>query len=56
MNINEKLNPLSADPTKWSNTLKLFVGNLQFEHFYISKNDFDNIKKLESVLIFLYFL
>ena len=33
MNINEKLNPLSADPTKWSNTLKLFVGNLQFEHF-----------------------
>ena len=23
-----KLNPLSANPTKWSNTLKQFVGNL----------------------------
>ena len=26
--IPEKLNPLSANPTKWSNTLKQFVGNL----------------------------
>ena len=23
------INPLSADPTKWSNTLKQFVGKLQ---------------------------
>ena len=34
-----KLNPLSAHPTKWSNTLKEFVGNLPtnclsvFDHF-----------------------
>ena len=33
------LNPLSANPTKWSNTLKKFVGNLTtnclsvFDHF-----------------------
>ena len=33
------LNPLSANPTKWSNTLKQFVGNLPtnclsvFDHF-----------------------
>ena len=33
------LNPLSANPTKWSNTLKEFVGNLPtnclsvFDHF-----------------------
>ena len=33
------VNPLSADPTKWSNTLKQFVGNLPtnclsvFNHF-----------------------
>ena len=33
------LHPLSANPTKWSNTLKLFVGNLPtnwlsvFDHF-----------------------
>ena len=25
--IKGKLNPLSANPTKWSNTLKQFVGN-----------------------------
>ena len=24
----EHINPLSASPTKWSNTLKQFVGNL----------------------------
>ena len=24
------LNPLSANPTKWTNTLKQFVSNLQF--------------------------
>ena len=34
------LNPLSANPTKWSNTLKQFVGNLPnclsvFDHFVI---------------------
>ena len=35
------LNPLSANPTKWSNTLKQFVGNLAtnclsaFDHFVI---------------------
>ena len=34
-----KLNPLSINPTKWSNTLKQFVGNLPnnclsvFDHF-----------------------
>ena len=34
-------NPLSASPTKWSNTLKQFVGNLAtnclsvFDHFVI---------------------
>ena len=34
-----KLNPLSANPTKWSNTLKQFVGKLPtnclsvFDHF-----------------------
>ena len=36
-----KPNPLSANPTKWSNTVKQFVGNLQtnclsvFDHFVI---------------------
>ena len=35
----EPLNPLSANPTKWSNTLKQFVGNMPtnclsvFDHF-----------------------
>ena len=35
------LNPLSANPTKWSNTLKQFAGNLPtncssvFDHFVI---------------------
>ena len=35
----DNLNPLSANPTKWSNTLKQFVGNLPpnslsvFDHF-----------------------
>ena len=35
----ERLNPLSANPTKWSNTLKQFVGNFLknclsvFDHF-----------------------
>ena len=35
------INPLSANPTKWSNTLKQFVGNLPtnclsvFDHFVI---------------------
>ena len=34
------VNPLSANPTKWSNTLKQFVGNLPrnclsvFDHFF----------------------
>ena len=26
-------NPLSANPTKWSNTLKQFVGKFEFDHF-----------------------
>ena len=26
MNISEIINPLSSNPTKWSNTLKQFVG------------------------------
>ena len=35
----QKINPLSTNPTKWSNTLKQFVGNLPtnclsvFDHF-----------------------
>ena len=30
------INPLCANPTKWSNTLKQFVGNLSvFDHFVI---------------------
>ena len=39
MLININLNPLSANPTKWSNTLKQFVVNLStnflsvFDHF-----------------------
>ena len=38
-NKGDTLNPLSANPTKWSNTLKQFVGNLPtnclsvFDHF-----------------------
>ena len=38
-NILSHFNPLSANPTKWSNTLKQFVGNLPtnclsvFDHF-----------------------
>ena len=38
-NLNSHLNPLSANPTKWSNTLKQFVGKLPtnclsvFDHF-----------------------
>ena len=37
--MEDNLNPLSANPTKWSNTLKQFVGNLPtncvsvFDHF-----------------------
>ena len=37
--VNSPFNPLSANPTKWSNTLKQFVGNLPtnylsvFDHF-----------------------
>ena len=37
--VNMKINPLSANPTKWSNTLKQFVGKLPtnclsvFTHF-----------------------
>ena len=39
MNLSELINPLSANPTKWSNTLKQFVGKLPtnclsvFDHF-----------------------
>ena len=37
--VSIKINPLSANPTKWSNTLKQFVGKLStnclsvFDHF-----------------------
>ena len=37
--MDTQLNPLRANPTKWSNTLKHFVGNLPtnclsvFDHF-----------------------
>ena len=27
-----RVNPLSANPAKWSNTLKQFVGNLQMNY------------------------
>ena len=33
--IRMKLNPSSAKPTKWSNTLKQFVGNFQIKFFNI---------------------
>ena len=39
VNDDQKFNPLSANPTKWSNTLKQFVGKLPtnclsvFDHF-----------------------
>ena len=39
MKVCQRLNPLSANPTKWSNTLKQFVGKLPtnclgvFDHF-----------------------
>ena len=39
--LSSVVNPLSANPTKWSNTLKQFVGNLPtnclsvFDHFLI---------------------
>ena len=39
MQSNSKVNPLSANPTKWSNLLKQFVGKLLanclrvFDHF-----------------------
>ena len=33
---NKVINPLSANPTKWSNTLKQFVERLSvFDHFVI---------------------
>ena len=41
MKLTVALNPLSNNPTKWSNTLKQFVGNLPanclsvFDHFVI---------------------
>ena len=33
--MNNSINPLSANPTKWSNTVKQFVGNCLsvFDHF-----------------------
>ena len=36
------MNPLSANPTKWSNTLKKFVGNLLTDCFSV----FDHFVKL----------
>ena len=41
LSIGKRFNPLSANPTKWSNTLKQFVGNLPtnclsvLDHFVI---------------------
>ena len=32
-----KVNSLSANPTKWSDTLKQFVGNLQLVKYAIDK-------------------
>ena len=37
--LEKRFNPLSTNPTKWSNTLKQFIGNLStnclsvFDHF-----------------------
>ena len=31
--ISTNINPLSTNPTKWSNTQKQFVGNSVVEHF-----------------------
>ena len=31
-----KINPLSANPTKWSNTLKQYVDNSVFDHLSVS--------------------
>ena len=39
VNVTVNVNPLSANPTKWSDTFKQFVGNLptnclsEFDHF-----------------------
>ena len=59
------INPLSANPTKWSNTLKQFVGNLPtncvsvFDHFVnlvlkglrINKGNNDYINTLRAMLL-----
>ena len=31
--LEKNIDPLSANPTKWSNTLKQFVGKRVFDHF-----------------------
>ena len=51
-NSYEDLNPLSANPTKWSNTLKQFAGNLPTTCFSV----FDHfVKLLLKGLIFCFF-
>ena len=44
-NESTSCNPLSANPTKWSNTLKQFVGKLQYhpgeKKFEISGEGYD---------------
>ena len=51
-NSYEDLNPLSANPTKWSNTLKQLAGNLPTNCFSV----FDHfVKLLLKGLIFCFF-
>ena len=50
-NSYEDLNPLSANPTKWSNTLKQFAGNLLTNCFSV----FDNFVKLLLKGLIFYF-
>ena len=51
-----KVNPLSVNPTKWSNTLKQFVGNLPtnclsvFDHFVRLAFKGLKVKKVRDIL------
>ena len=52
------INPLSSNPTKWSNKLKQFVGNLPtncfsvFDHFVLLAVKRLNIQNMFSVYFF----
>ena len=52
------INPLSSNPTKWSNKLKQFVGNLPtnclsvFDHFVLLAVKGLNIQNIFSVYFF----